>query len=144
MTDEWVEYGVNGTAQPNDYSFVYLCEALRNRLPNKIISLYFIGPSSQRLSYGGVQVGDLINYSWNPYYGSYQVPYVPGLSAAELGPAAVDLQSTSAAGIQDLARRTVQDGYGVFSTYSLTDQNISGRLSLFTRELHGSDAIYLG
>src|SRR6266700_7247986 len=37
--DEYADYGTNGTAQPNAWSFPYLVQALRNDLPNKIISL---------------------------------------------------------------------------------------------------------
>jgi len=66
LDDEWSNYGANGTGQPNDFSFVYLLQALRERLPDKLITLYFIGPTSERLSYGGVNAGDLLDYAWNP------------------------------------------------------------------------------
>ena len=47
--DEYAEYGNNGTGQPNDCSFVYLVPALRAKLPNKLITLYDIGPAADRL-----------------------------------------------------------------------------------------------
>ena len=44
--DEWTNYGANGTPQPNAESFGWLATALRDRLgPDKIISLYAIGPT---------------------------------------------------------------------------------------------------
>ncbi|SDS17314.1 endo-beta-N-acetylglucosaminidase H [Microlunatus soli] len=142
--DEYAEYGVGGTGQPNDFSFVYLVSALRERLPDKIITLYYIGPSSTRLSFDGVNVGDLIDYSWNPYYGSWLVPDVPGLSPAELGPAAVAIADTDTTTAAALARRTLNEGYGVYLTYNLPDTDVHDYLSTFTQPLYGSDANYLG
>ena len=40
---------IDGTTQPNASSFVYLVSALRATMPNKIISLYNIGPAASRL-----------------------------------------------------------------------------------------------
>jgi hypothetical protein len=142
--DEYADYGTNGTAQPNAWSFPYLVQALRNDLPNKIISLYFIGPSSTTLSYNGIVVGDLINYSWNPYYGSWGVPSVPGLTQAQLAPAAIDIQNTSSSTAASLAQQTVSGGYGVYNTYNLPDTDVSQYLSSFTQPLYGTNAVYLG
>ena len=142
--DEYADYGTNGTAQPNAWSFPYLVQALRNDLPDKIISLYFIGPSSTTLSYDGIVVGDLINYSWNPYYGTWGVPDVPGLTQAELAPAAIDIQNTASSTAASLAQETVADGYGVFNTYNLPDTDSSQYISSFTQALYGSNAVYLG
>ena len=141
--DEYADYGTNGTAQPNAWSFPYLVQALRNDLPDKIISLYFIGPSSTTLSYDGIVVGDLINYSWNPYYGTWGVPDVPGLTAAQLAPAAIDIQNTDSSTVTSLAQETVSDGYGVFNTYNLPDTDASQAISAFTQALYGSAAVYV-
>jgi hypothetical protein len=141
--DEYADYGTNGTAQPNAWSFPYLVQALRNDLPNKIISMYFIGPSSTRLSYNGIVVGDLLDYSWNAYYGSWGVPAVPGLTKAQLGPAAIDIQSTSTSSASSLAQQTVANGYGVYNTYNLPDTDASQYISSFTQQLYGSNAVYL-
>jgi hypothetical protein len=142
--DEYADYGTNGTAQPNAWSFPYLVQALRNDLPDKIISLYFIGPSSTTLSYDGIVVGDLLNYSWNPYYGTWGVPDVPGLAQAQLAPAAIDIQNTAASTASSLAQETVADGYGVFNTYNLPDTDASAYLSSVTQQLYGSNTVYLG
>jgi hypothetical protein len=142
--DEYADYGVDGTPQPNAYSFVHLVSALRRLLPEKIISLYDIGPASTALSYHGVKVGDLIDYSWNPYYGSWMVPEVPGLTRSELGPAAIAINSTPTSTAFSLAERTLHKGYGVYLTYNLPDEDSHEYLSSFTRALHGRDAVYLG
>ena len=142
--DEYADYGTNGTAQPNAWSFPYLVQALRNDMPSKIISLYFIGPSSTTLSYNGIVVGNLINYSWNPYYGSWGVPSVPGLTKAQLAPAAIDIQNTSSSTAASLAQQTVSNGYGVYNTYNLPDTDVSQYLSSVTQALYGSNAVYVG
>ncbi|MFE4254722.1 endo-beta-N-acetylglucosaminidase H [Streptomyces sp. NPDC056910] len=139
--DEYAEYGNNGTGQPNDSSFVYLVTALRANMPDKIISLYNIGPSATRLSYGGVDVSSKFDHAWNPYYGSWQVPGI-ALPKSKLSPAAVEIGRTSQSTTADLARRTVSEGYGVYLTYNLDGADRSADVSAFTRELYGSDAVY--
>ncbi|MET9499080.1 endo-beta-N-acetylglucosaminidase H [Streptomyces sp. NPDC006552] len=139
--DEYADYGTGGTGQPNDSSFVHLVSALRADLPGKIISLYNIGPAAARLSYGGVDVSSAFDYAWNPYYGSWQVPAI-GLPRSKLSPAAVEIGGTPQTTVADLARRTVDEGYGVFLTYNLDGNDRSGDVSAFTRELYGSDAVY--
>jgi hypothetical protein len=142
--DEYADYGTNGTAQPNAWSFPYLVQALRNDLPDKLITLYFIGPSSTTLSYDGIEVGSLLDYSWNAYYGTWGVPDVPGMSASQLGPAAIEIDSTATSTATSLAQETVSGGYGVYNTYNLPDGDASSYLSSFTQPLYGSDAVYTG
>ncbi|MGW1214753.1 endo-beta-N-acetylglucosaminidase H [Streptomyces sp. NPDC002499] len=139
--DEYADYGNNGTSQPNASSFVYLVSALRANMPGKIISLYNIGPSASRLSYGGVDISSKFDYAWNPYYGSWQVPGI-ALPKSKLSPAAVQIGGTSQSTAASLARRTVSEGYGVFLTYNLDGANRTADVSAFTRELYGSDARY--
>ena len=140
--DEYADYGTNGTGQPNAFSFVYLVSALRDLLPNKIISFYYYGPAASRLSYNGVTVGSKVNYSWNAVYGTYSVPNVAGLTKASLGPAAVDIQSTSASTAATLAQRTKTDGYGIYLTYNLPNTNSSSYLSGISNALYGQATTY--
>ncbi|WP_399934967.1 endo-beta-N-acetylglucosaminidase H [Streptomyces kanamyceticus] len=139
--DEYAEYGKNGTGQPNSSSFVHLVTALRSNMPDKIISLYNIGPAASRLSYGGVDISSKFDYAWNPYYGTWQVPRI-ALPKSKLSPAAVEIGRTSQSTAADLARRTVREGYGVYLTYNLDGADRSSDVSAFTRELYGSDARY--
>ncbi|MFJ1925702.1 MULTISPECIES: endo-beta-N-acetylglucosaminidase H [unclassified Streptomyces] len=139
--DEYADYGNNGTGQPNDSSFVQLVTALRTDMPDKIISLYNIGPAASRLTYDGVDVSSAFDYAWNPYYGSWQVPGI-ALPKSKLSPAAVEIGGTPQNTAADLARRTVSEGYGVYLTYNLDGADRSADVSAFTRELYGSDARY--
>jgi hypothetical protein len=142
--DEYADYGTNGTGQPNAYSFVYLVSALRQLLPNKIISFYDYGPAASELSYNGVTVGSQVNYSWNAIYGTWSVPNVPGLANSQLGPAAIDITSTAQSTANSLAQQTVSSGYGVYLTYNLTDADTHTYISGFTNALYGSAAVYNG
>ncbi|MEU3982454.1 endo-beta-N-acetylglucosaminidase H [Streptomyces sp. NPDC026672] len=139
--DEYAEYGNNGTGQPNASSFVQLVTALRANMPNKIISLYNIGPAASRLSNGGVDISSKFDYAWNPFYGTWQVPGI-ALPKSKLSPAAVEIGRTSQSTAASFARRTVSEGYGVYLTYNLDGTNRSADVSAFTRELYGSDAVY--
>ncbi|GAA0576944.1 chitinase [Kribbella sandramycini] len=140
--DEYVEYGKNGTGQPNAYSFVYLVQALRQKLgPDKLITLYDIGPASDRLSYNGQSIANTFNYSWNPWYGTWTVPSGP-TSKALRSPAAVSYTATSQSTAASLAQRTMDEGYGVFLTYNLTESNTSTYLSAITQKLYGTNTLY--
>lgn len=147
LDDEWVEYGKNNTGEPNEFSFISLVKALRKRLPNKVITFYYIGPSSERAEYNGTTVGELVDYAWNPYYNQYNVYDVPGIEPARYGAAAIDLSAASGislAGIAITARMTVADGFGAYVTYELQGGDQSDKVNAFTRELYGSSATYTG
>jgi hypothetical protein len=140
--DEYADYGNNSTGQPNASSFVYLVTALRQLMPDKIISFYYYGPAASRLSYNGVTVGSKVNYSWNAIYGSFSAPNVPGLSAANLGPAAINIQSTSATTAASLANRTVSGSYGIYLYYNLPNSDVHTYLSSVSNALYGKPTVY--
>jgi hypothetical protein len=138
--DEYADYGVNGTGQPNDSSFVLLLSELRSVMPGKLISFYFFGPATSRLSYKNQKAGDFVNYSWNAIYGTYSAPVVPGLNKSQLSAAAVKINNTSAATALQLAQRTKTDGYGIFLYYDLHGNDESGYLSPISTALYGDGA----
>lgn len=145
IDDEWVSYGSEGVPAANDESATWLVNALDAKLPTgSIISLYDIGEAAESLQSAPSTVLDKLDYIWNPYYGQYNVPMFPGVDAARLGPAAIDISQTSAATAADFAERTVSDGYGVYVTYNLTAGDRSAYVSSFTRGLYGQDAVYTG
>jgi hypothetical protein len=135
--DEYADYGNNGTGQPNSSSFVYLVTALRQLMPTKIISFYFYGPAASNLSFNGVTVGSKVDYSWNAIYGTYSVPNVPGLAASNLGPAAIDIQSTSSSTAASLATQTVNNSYGIYLYYNLPNADSHTYLSSVSNALYG-------
>ncbi len=143
LDDEWSQYGANGTGQPNDFSFVYFIKALRHRLgKDKLITFYNIGPSGERTVYRGFKAGWLLDYAYNPYYGSWQPPLIPGMRKRQLGAAAVDLTRTDNTLAVEMAQRTVRERFGVYVTYNLTDQDHSAYLSGITRALKGRSTVY--
>jgi hypothetical protein len=142
LDDEYSDYGVGGTAQPNDRSVGWLISALRAELPDAVLSFYDIGPASASLATEDPAVNAQLDLAWNPYYGSWRVPAIPGLGRERLSPAAVDVQATSTKTTRALAKRTVREGYGVFLTYDLPDDDRSAFVSTFTRVLSGRDASF--
>lgn len=140
--DEYADYGNNGTGQPNSSSFVYLVTALRQLMPTKIISFYFYGPAASRLSYNGVTVGSKVDYSWNAVYGTYSVPNVAGLAKSNLGPAAIDIASTSATTAVNLANSTVSNGYGIYLYYNLPNGDYHTYLSGVSNSLYGFNTVF--
>jgi hypothetical protein len=142
LDDEFSEYGKNGTTQPNDSSFVFLVTALRQLMPTKIISFYFFGPASGKLSYNGVTVGSKITYTWNASYGSYNPPAVSGLAKSNIGPAAIDITNTGAGLAASLATRTVSDGYGIYLYYNLPNADSHTYLSSVSNALYGLNTVF--
>ncbi|SKA31220.1 Glycosyl hydrolases family 18 [Chitinophaga eiseniae] len=140
--DEYADYGNNGLPQPNDSSFVMLLDELRKLMPTKIISFYYYGPAASRLSWGGKKAGDFVNYSWNAIYGSYAVPNVAGLPKSNLGPAAVNIQSTSQSTANSLATQTKNNGYGIYLWYNLTSTDKHVYFSGVSNILYGSSVTY--
>ncbi|MFD5214407.1 endo-beta-N-acetylglucosaminidase H [Microbacterium sp. NPDC058345] len=141
--DEWSKYGTNGTPQPNSTSFAYLLDELRDRLgPDKLITLYNIGPTYDLTDWEATGAAENLDYSWNPYYGSWNPPQVPGMTKAQFGAAAVDLTQTSQSRAVELAQRTVDEGLGVYVTYNLTAADHSAYLSAITEELTGHATAY--
>lgn len=140
LDDEWSEYGKNGTGLPNDFSFVAFVASLRKLLPNRLITFYVIGPSAEHQEFEGRRVGDLVDYAWNPYYGSFRDFSVPGLPRSQYGAAAVDLGSsaTSPELVREFAQRTADGGYGAFVTYQLQTGDQSEIVSAMTEPLYGS------
>ncbi|WP_262492034.1 endo-beta-N-acetylglucosaminidase H [Microbacterium sp. ANT_H45B] len=142
--DEWSQYGANGTPQPHAQSFGWVASALRDRLgPDKLITLYAIGPSYTATDFGSFDVGATLDYAWNPYYPTYDAPTVPGLDdRSRIGAAAIDLSNTSAATATDFAQRTAADGYGVYVAYNLTATDQSSLISGITEAIKGEATVY--
>ena len=141
IDDEYAKYGEQGQPLANDSSFVFFLEALRTLMPDKIISFYNIGPAASRLVWKGQHAGTYLDYSWNAYYGSYQVPQIMGLAKNQLGPSAVWIGQTPSATASSLAQRTVQDGYGVYLYYDLKGVDVTSYLSIISTQLYQQETI---
>jgi len=137
--DEYADYGNNGTGQPNAYSFLYLIRELRDLMPDKIISFYYYGPASSRLSYQDLRAGDYLDYSWNAIYGTWIVPNVPNMNKSQLSPAAVWVNNTNGLTAAALARRTLDEDYGVYLMYGLPNSNVTQYLTNVSQVLYQRD-----
>lgn len=142
LDDEYSDYGVNGTPQPNQQSIGWLLTSLSARMPGATISFYDIGPASTALRSATPAVAATLAYAWNAYYGTYRAPVIPGLARSQLSAAAVDIQSTPVNTATTLATRTKTDGYGVFMTYNLPNGDRSSYVSALTSVLYGQTAQY--
>ena len=140
--DEYADYGNNGTPQPNDSSFMILLSELRTLMPHKLITFYYYGPATNKLTYQGHRAGEYLNFSWNAYYGSYSPPNVPGLAKKQLAPAAVWISNTPASVAKSLAQQTKDENYGAYLYYDLTNANVTNYLSKISVPLYG-DSTYL-
>ena len=141
--DEYADYGSNGMPQANAQSFGWLLQALRKELPDKLITLYNIGPAAQYLSEGSAKIGGMLDYSWNPYYGSFNPPHIPGLGKKQLGAAAIAIKGTDVNTAKDLATQTLQQGYGVYLTYNLANGDQSDYVGAFAQVLYGQSTKYV-
>jgi Glycosyl hydrolases family 18 len=126
--DEYADYGANGTAMANDSSFVILLIELRSLLPaGKLLSFYYYGDAIYSLTYKGIQAGFYLDYSWNAIYGSFNPPAVPGMGKSQFAPAAIDVDPagpTNPTSASNLAKRTVDEGYGWCLFYDLPNTSI--------------------
>ena len=127
--DEYADYGNNGLPQPNDSSFTILVAELRRLLPTKLITFYYYGPAISSLTYKRYRAGDYLNYAWNPYYGSFLVPNVPGMDSSQYAPAADWINNTPLATAKNLATKTINGGYGAYLYYDLTNTPSQNYLS---------------
>lgn len=142
LDDEYADYGTNGTGQPNAWSFPYLVVALRQAMPNGIISWYFIGPATETQSYEAINVGSYITCSWNAYYGSFSPPAIPQMPPAQLGPAAISINETDIQTAISLAQQTLSGGYGIVMYYNLPAIDSSGYLSNITEVLYNEKTVF--
>jgi hypothetical protein len=146
------KYGLDGldfddeytdpSAPPQSACFVTLLQQLRIALPNTLLTMYAIGPVMQYLTYDGVEAGTILDYAWNPYYGTYNAPQIPGSTKAQLAAAAVDIASTPSTTAGQFAKQTLTDNYGVYMTYNLIDGDQSAFLSAVTNVLYGQATEY--
>ncbi|MBD1392479.1 hypothetical protein [Mucilaginibacter glaciei] len=65
-----------------------------------------------------------------------------GLPKSNLGPAAIDIQSTSASTAGSLATQTVNNAYGIYLYYNLPNTDVHTYLSSVSNALYGSPTVY--
>lgn len=150
LADAVNTYGLLGLDFDDEYStgpaipgsFTRLLAATRARLPDTVLSMYAIGPAMGQLSAGGQQASQFLNMAWNPWYGSFTAPAIPGMTPAELSPAAIKFTAQSQAQAASLAQQTVDGGFGVCMMYNLLAGDQSAYFSAVTQVLYGQDTVY--
>lgn len=142
LDDEYAQYGENGTPQTNSQSIGWLLQALRKELPDKLITMYNYGPAGQYLTDGNSSVGSILDYAWNPNYGTFDPPHIPGLGKKNLAAASIAIAGTSVSTAQKLATRTIEEGYAVYLTYNLAEGNQSEYVGAFAKSLYGQNTKY--
>lgn len=132
-------------------SFPLLVSNLRKRMPEKILSLYYIGGVTETLVYKDINVGKLLNYAWNSDYGSFTPPIIPPMSHKQLGPAAINMTQSDSSSAKtnsqiavELANSTVKEGYGVYIYYNLVNKDLHDYLSKVSSVLYGQKTTYQG
>ncbi len=145
LDDEFSKYGENGQPQPNKDSFMWLIQELRAAMPNKIITYYKIGPSSNYLQQGNKKAGNFLDYAFQPFYGRYDANIsVPGMGKNKLAAGAVNVQETSASVAADFARRTKNDNFGALVMYNLDGTDRTSYLNSISQGLYGKETKLTG
>ena len=157
--DEWVNYGQKynpkkhqiAIPKSNDYSFPYLVQACRELMPDKILSLYYFGPASGYLTYKKINVGTLLDYTWNATYSSWGPPSIPPMPKSNISGAAICINPhdtytpiTSQSEAEYLAHQTMNDDYGLYLYYNLPNDDMSSYLSNISQILYGQNVVYKG
>ncbi len=154
--DEWVNYGQKDKQtkqiiipKSNDFSFPYLVQACRELMPNKILSLYFYGPASGYLTYGKINVGTLLDYTWNASYSTWNPPSIPPLQKSNISGAATCINPddtytpiTPNGTATSFAKQTIKEDYGLYLYYNLPNKDMSSYLSGISKELYGQSVVY--
>jgi hypothetical protein len=162
--EEWADYGNNGLPAANTTSYGRLLFEVRKLLPKpKLITVYYIGVTSAGLTnpVEGLSIGEIIDYSYYPYYNSYSTSYtaIGGLTKAQWGPYPYAFHGTNGSTVYPAISTTninnlKNNGYGVNLMYDLrgysethaNDANkgimdYSDRLTIFSRILYGEDVV---
>ncbi|WP_053102019.1 endo-beta-N-acetylglucosaminidase H, partial [Yersinia pekkanenii] len=139
LDDEYTDY--RDSPSRND-SVRWLISCLRSIMPNKIISLYAIGPAADSMRTAPPEIGAKLSYAWNHDYGSYNPPQIQGLEKKQLAAAAIELGKTPSYEVEELAEKTKNNGYGVFLTYNLKGGDQSKDISLFAYILYQQNIHY--
>lgn len=78
--DEGAGYGRDGTPQTNEASYALFIKALREAMPDKLITVVDVGEPTANFNVQiqGVKVGELIDYAWHGYLTEIVNPWQQG------------------------------------------------------------------
>ncbi|MDR2563266.1 MAG: DUF1735 domain-containing protein [Prevotellaceae bacterium] len=158
--EEWADYGTNGLPGTNTTSYARILYETRKLMPDKLITLYWIGTMGLGNQIEGVDPGALVDYSYYPYYGSFSdVPSSSsfrGFSRAKWGPYPYAFHGTNGSTANPSIsttniNRIKNDGFGVNLMYDLRGKSdthpnnafmdYSDRLTIYSNILYGEETI---
>lgn len=153
--EEWADYGNNGLPGANTTSYGRLLFEVRKLLPRpKIITVYYIGISGLTNPVEGVYPGQMIDYSYYPYYGGFSTSFgaIGGLTKAQWGPYPYAFHSTNGNVLYPSIstmniNRIKNEGYGVNLMYDIRGQfngavmDYSNRLTIISNILYGEEVV---
>jgi hypothetical protein len=167
--EEWTDYGTNYLPGTNIYSYGRLLYETRKLMPDKLITVYYIfaGTSVANAGLGnpvdGINPGDLVDYSYNPSYGSYialpSATNFRGLTNAKWGPYAYAFHGTNGSTANptitsSYITNTKNNGFGVILLYDLRGysethkeqpnkgiMDYSDRLTIYSNILYGEEVV---
>lgn len=158
--EEWADYGTNGLPGSNGTSYGRLLFEVRKLLPKpKIVTVYYIGVSGLGTTVEGVNPGDLIDYSYYPYYGSWSgtpTSSVLGLTNKQWGPYPYAFHGTNGntayPAINTSYINNIKSTYGVVLMYDIRGfskthetapnkgiMDYSDRLTIYSNILYGEE-----
>lgn len=133
--DEYAEYGrISGTPSPSGANFSLLIQALRTKMPNKLITAFHYGYATSF----NQTAKDAIDYMW-PNFGVSNPP--SGFANSKW--ARMSIQYTqnipSAAAIQ--AASKAYSGYGAIMMFNVRESDASGKMNLFAPNVWGGRTV---
>ena len=158
--EEWADYGTNGLPGTNTTSYARILYETRKLLPDKLITLYWIGVSGLGNQVEGMNPGELVDYSYNAYYGSWsEMPSSTsfrGFSKEKWGPYPYAFHGTNGSTLYPSIstaniNRIKDNGFGVNLMYDLRGKSAthpnnaymdySDRLTIYSNILYGEETI---
>ena len=129
--DEWSSYNPDGVLwpEPSRERYARLIYECRKLMPDKLITVYDIG-SSPTGSVDGMEVGKMIDYSYQPYYGTWSdagLANITGMKRSQYGPYPLNIRGGLAVDADQIKRlrynrysgMPLGDPYGVNLLYCM-------------------------
>ena len=78
LRDEFVNYGIEGMPEINNESYPLLIKAIREKLPDKLLTLADDGgtTSTMNVEHAGIKVGEYIDYAWSTDWDNIVDPWL--------------------------------------------------------------------
>lgn len=154
--DEYADYGKDGLPTKNRTSYAKMLVEMRKAMPGKLLTLYYCSTGKgtgndfgslhgMKDEVNGQKVGEMIDYSYWPFYSDYfsilnESTCIAGLTKKQWGPAPIniDANSPNANVAKGNAQKMVDEGFGVNLVYNLRANDYSSYLTglsqIFYRE----------